>query len=242
MFEIAHDPDAPAPYARYAVVPSGKEDLVTAPGQSAVYVVGKTVTLDPNQGAGTPINEYFCYTLPARSLTAFADTGFVRDGFAFAGWNTASDGAGTGYADRQSLSFDSLPAAATTLYAQWRDPNQQFTITFDFAGGTLHGSAGPALVTAGMNEKITILEAPEKEGYDFQYWEGSVYHPGDIYPVTKDHTFTAIWAPKPTPTPTQPIAPQTGDETPLALYGAALCLSLMAVAALTAGRKREKAN
>lgn len=42
-------------------------------------------------------------------------------------------------------------------------------------------------------EEITIVDAPIREGYRFDYWEGSVYHPGDKYVVTEDHTFVAQW-------------------------------------------------
>ena len=40
---------------------------------------------------------------------------------------------------------------------------------------------------------ITIPNAPTKEGYEFLYWEGSKYYPGDQYTVTGPHTFKAIW-------------------------------------------------
>ena len=40
---------------------------------------------------------------------------------------------------------------------------------------------------------ITIPNAPTKDGYEFLYWEGSKYYPGDQYTVTGPHTFKAIW-------------------------------------------------
>jgi LPXTG-motif cell wall-anchored protein len=38
-----------------------------------------------------------------------------RDGYSFAGWNTAADGTGTSYADSASFPF----SASTALYALW---------------------------------------------------------------------------------------------------------------------------
>jgi len=32
-----------------------------------------------------------------------------------------------------------------------------------------------------------------RSGYDFRYWKGSNYDPGDRYTVTGDHTFVAQW-------------------------------------------------
>jgi len=46
-------------------------------------------------------------------LTANA---FTRDGYVFAGWSTAADGSGTGYADRTSVeNLTSVDGAAVTL-------------------------------------------------------------------------------------------------------------------------------
>jgi uncharacterized repeat protein (TIGR02543 family) len=40
---------------------------------------------------------------------------FIREGYAFAGWNTEEDGLGTAYADGATYNF----SADLTLYAQW---------------------------------------------------------------------------------------------------------------------------
>ena len=39
--------------------------------------------------------------------------------------------------------------------------------------------------------EITIPDAPKIDGYQFLYWEGSKYYPGDKYIVRDNHTFTA---------------------------------------------------
>ena len=68
-----------------------------------------SVTFDANGGSGemaasvdnAPAN------LPGNA--------FTRDGYNFAGWNTAADGSGTAYADGAEYAYQS----ALTLYAQW---------------------------------------------------------------------------------------------------------------------------
>ena len=41
--------------------------------------------------------------------------------------------------------------------------------------------------------KVITLPAPTRDGYTFDYWEGSRYKAGDKYTVTADHTFKAVW-------------------------------------------------
>ena len=71
-----------------------------------------------------------------------------------------------------------------------------YTITYDLDGGTLNGKTGKITEVHKSGTTITIPDAPEKEGYDFDYWQGSAYNPGDQYQVTENHTFTAIWKAK----------------------------------------------
>ncbi|HHT24537.1 MAG TPA: LPXTG cell wall anchor domain-containing protein [Clostridiaceae bacterium] len=106
------------------------------------------------------------------------------------------------------------------------------TVTFDPAGGKWEdGGDDPKIIQAKAGTEITIIEAPVKEGYEFEYWQGSKYQPGDKYQVPKGgHRFTAIWreiaATKPsdpaestkpsettTPTETVQTAPKTGENT-----------------------------
>ena len=52
-------------------------------------------------------------------MTVLANTGgLVETGYAFAGWNTAADGTGTGYSASGSATF-AMPATNVVLYAQW---------------------------------------------------------------------------------------------------------------------------
>ena len=68
-----------------------------------------TVTFDANGGSGAMTGQV------ASSSTGLTTNTFIRDGFNFAGWNTAADGSGTGYAAGASYEF----ASDETLYAQW---------------------------------------------------------------------------------------------------------------------------
>ena len=40
---------------------------------------------------------------------------------------------------------------------------------------------------------VITLPAPTRDGYIFDYWEGSKYNAGDKYTVNGDHTFKAVW-------------------------------------------------
>jgi uncharacterized repeat protein (TIGR02543 family) len=54
---------------------------------------------------------------------ALTSNGFSRTNYVFAGWNTASDGSGTAYADGASVTDLTTTVGATiTLYAQWKTP------------------------------------------------------------------------------------------------------------------------
>ena len=75
----------------------------------------------------------------------------------------------------------------------------EFIITYDPNGGRLAGSLKPVQSTHLYGDVITIREAAVREGYEFQYWEGSRYDPGDSYTVTGDHTFVAKWKREPGP-------------------------------------------
>ena len=68
-----------------------------------------------------------------------------------------------------------------------------YIITYDPNGGRLAGSTKPVSSKHMYGEVITIREEPVRGGYEFLYWKGSVYAPGESYTVTEDHTFVARW-------------------------------------------------
>lgn len=69
----------------------------------------------------------------------------------------------------------------------------QYTLTFDPAGGTLNGKTSPYTMTADYDSTINLADAPTRDGYRFLYWKGSEYQAGASYTVKGDHTFTAVW-------------------------------------------------
>jgi uncharacterized repeat protein (TIGR02543 family) len=96
-----------------------------------------TVSFDANTGSGTMSNQTIAYGATANLV---ANT-FTNTGYTFAGWNTASNGSGTTYADGATLSMGS---SNITLFAQWTPiittPIAQ-TITFGPLSNQLTGAA-----------------------------------------------------------------------------------------------------
>ena len=108
-------------------------------------------------------------------------------------------------------------------------PAETFTITFDLNGGTLNGINGKIYETHQKGEVITIPGPPTRKGYTFRYWQGSVYHPGDKYTVTGNHTLTAVWGKK---------IPDTGDSDNPALWIGLILLGLAGLICLPGLRQR----
>ena len=142
----------------------------------------------------------------------------------FEGWST----------DPKALKADYFPDRPanfmedTTLYAVWVP---YYTITFDPNGGELDGSRLKSTMLVRRGTIITIPKAPLRYGYQFLYWRGSQYNPGDRYAVWEDHTFTAEWTKKP---------PKTGDDAPLLLWGGLLLLGILGMGGLAASRRLRK--
>jgi hypothetical protein len=104
------------------------------------------------------------------------------------------------------------------------------------------------------NGTTIILPEPKREGYAFDYWEGSRYNAGAPYTVNGDHTFKAQWkkggsAPVPTKpsapdnTPSHsktPTTPRTGDGAHPLLWGSLLALSLTGLLGLAVTAKRRR--
>lgn len=92
-----------------------------------------------------------------------------------------------------------------------RIPATSSTISYDLNGGTLDGKTGTVKISAENGTAIT-LPAPTREGYTFDYWEGSRYNAGDSYTVNGDHTFTAQWKKNENPDPDDPDDPDNQDD------------------------------
>ncbi|MSC86449.1 Cna B-type domain-containing protein [Eubacterium sp. BIOML-A1] len=126
--------------------------------------------------------------------------------------------------------------------AKTNPPVTTSTISYNLNGGTLNGKTGTVTIQAENGTTIT-LPAPTREGYTFDYWEGSRYNAGDSYTVNGDHTFTAQWKKNSTtPGTSDPgkTSPKTGDESNLALWSSLMFLSLAGMLVVAVGTKRRR--
>ena len=103
-----------------------------------------TVTFDANGGAGSmdvlTADLGTTVTLPAST--------FTRDGYVFAGWNTAADGTGTAIVNGGQLTLGS----DATLYAQWKTADTKFIngIQNNLTATTTAGTAPTLPATASV--------------------------------------------------------------------------------------------
>ena len=96
-----------------------------------------TITFDYNGGTGTPASITQDYNT---AVTAPADP--TREGYTFTGW------------DREIPA--TMPAENITITAGWRI--NQYTITFDYNGGT----GTPASITQDYNTAVTAPATPTR--------------------------------------------------------------------------------
>lgn len=125
----------------------GGGESTTSKCSESIYIPAlapATITFNANGGSGTvpsAINTYVgvANTIPSNSLT--------RTGYAFNGWNTASDGSGTAYATGSTIT----PSGNVTLYAQWKTtyvkPEIQNLVAFRTANAS--GGASPTVTSTG---------------------------------------------------------------------------------------------
>jgi len=109
-----------------------KNHTLTARWTPSQYIV----TFNNNTGTGTMGNQTYTHGVEQ----AITTNTFTKEGYTFTGWNTETDGSGTGYTDGQSISL----TANITLYAQWEEST---TISLSASSGT---------IVAGNNATVTI--------------------------------------------------------------------------------------
>ena len=90
-----------------------------------------TINFDGNGSTG---GSTASQQIAAGNTASLNTNGFTRNGYAFTGWNTATDGSGTSYADGADYTVTPATGDATvTLYAQWeafgKDTMQGFTLS-----------------------------------------------------------------------------------------------------------------
>ena len=204
-----------------------------------------------NGGSGAPANE-----VKRSGNFTVSDVVPTRDGYTFAGWNTAADGSGTSFAAGNGIEL-SKENLSLTLYAQW---NKLVTVSFDLCG---HGGANISSQTFVSGNKASEPTAPKEDGWVFGGWyteKGCKYRFSFDSAVTSDITLYAKWdrvttvvsAPVATPTPSPAPAaaatktatvknsaiPQTSDAFPM--EGLLALLAVGAVGFGAAGWLRKK--
>jgi uncharacterized repeat protein (TIGR02543 family) len=126
-----------------------------------------TVTFSANGGSGTMPSQTGNF-----NTTANLDPdAFTYQGYTFDGWNTASDGTGTSYADGAAYRFTS----SATLYAQWMvtlvPGMQPSSISYNWAGYVVNEDVGGYQSVSGQWQVPTLNCAMTPAG-DVAIWVG----------------------------------------------------------------------
>ena len=102
-----------------------------------------TIVYDGNGATGgSTANSSHTYDT-AKNLTA---NGYTKTGYAFAGWNTKSDGTGTKYSNNESVK-NLATSGTVTLYAQWAV--NTYTVSYNYNGATGRNTETSKTVTYG---------------------------------------------------------------------------------------------
>ena len=179
--------------------------VVEFPQPKVSYTI-YALNYDANGGNGAPDSVVNC-----TGKFTVSDTVPTRDGYVFAGWNTAPDGSGANCAAGSEIEGNK-DSPALTLYAQW---NKLVTVSFDLCG---HGGTNISSQTFVSGNKASEPTAPKEDGWVFGGWyteKGCQYRFSFDSAVTSDITLYAKWdrvttvvsAPVATPTPTPSPAP-----------------------------------
>ncbi|NLT58933.1 MAG: InlB B-repeat-containing protein, partial [Clostridiales bacterium] len=124
------------------------------------------VTYNANGGTGALTDPNSPY-IAGDVVTVLGKGSMARDGFEFAGWNTAADGSGTPHAVNSTFSMGS---SNVILYAQWTPITYALTVNASPAGGGTATGAG----TYASGASVNISATPAAEaGYRFVNWTSS---------------------------------------------------------------------
>ncbi|MBQ6266891.1 MAG: InlB B-repeat-containing protein [Clostridia bacterium] len=148
------------------------------------------VKYNANGGSGAPDAQ----TKTHGTALTLSDQKPTRTGYTFTGWNTKSNGSGTGYAAGASYTAN----ADAELFAQWKA--NTFAVKYNANGG----ENAPADQTKTYGKTLTLSDqVPTREGYTFTVWNtkvgggGTSYAPGASYTKNAAVTFYAQWTQNP---------------------------------------------
>lgn len=124
---------------------------------------------------GSTANSTHTYDV-AKNLTA---NGYTKTGYYFAGWNTAANGSGTSYADKQSvINLTAVNGGTVTLYAQWKP----YTLTINYYSNYATNSFNNPLNAVGSNKNVVVrqyvvkYDDPMPDGlHDYSYSTAGTY-------------------------------------------------------------------
>ncbi|MBT8038592.1 MAG: M6 family metalloprotease domain-containing protein, partial [Verrucomicrobiae bacterium] len=129
------------------------------------------------------------------TLSSASSNGMSRTGYSFSGWNTASNGSGTSYADGGTYT----PDVGDVLYAQWTVS----TYTVVYNGNTNTGGSAPSDQTKTYAIDLTLATKGSlvKTGHTFSGWNTAADGSGDSYASEATYsansatTLYAQWSP-----------------------------------------------
>jgi uncharacterized repeat protein (TIGR02543 family) len=157
-----------------------------------------TVTYDGNESDGGTVPVDGTPYAPDASVTVLGNpNGLTKAGFAFNGWNTLADGAGTNYLPGDSFNID----GNIVLYAKWVADSTTYTVTYD--GNTSDGGSVPVDGTSyAVGAEVTVLDKGTltKTGSVFAGWNtlangsGTPYAAADTFDIYAATTLYAQWA------------------------------------------------
>ena len=191
-----------------------------------------TVNFDANGGEGAMTSQTLTYGKTSESLKANA---FTKPGYTFAGWNTAADGTGTAYTNRQTTpNVTTENGGAVTLYAQWTA--NSYTVKFD--GNGAEGTMADQSFTYDVEQALTA-NGFTKTGYTFAGWKlgDTTYEDGATVKnlaTSEEITLIAQWT-----AIKKDDGASTGDSGIIA-WGAAMPVAVLAAAYVIGRKKREE--
>ena len=191
-----------------------------------------TVNFDANGGEGAMTSQTLTYGKTSESLKANA---FTKPGYTFAGWNTAADGTGTAYTNRQTTpNVTTENGGAVTLYAQWTA--NSYTVKFD--GNGAEGTMADQSFTYDVEQALTA-NGFTKTGYTFAGWKlgDTTYEDGATVKnlaTSGEITLIAQWT-----AIKKDDGASTGDSGIIA-WGAAMPVAVLAAAYVIGRKKREE--
>ena len=149
-------------YKVHALAHDGNIYVRTA--ESATLTIYKQyyVQFNANGGEGNMEKQLFVYG----ETQALSANQFTREGHAFLGWSTTSDGE-VEYGDKAEVTnLTTTNNATVNLYAQWLSQTPTYTINFDKQNGT-NGTSSATVQYQNNNYSVNPVVAPTRTDYTF---------------------------------------------------------------------------